>query len=153
MATINALFPCFPNISPFIVIKSNGHRKVSSPFLQLWPKTTQLRIHQTLELNQKFKVPAQNLPGKANLINFFAHSLYGCHFKQHSATEVIIMQPFLQPIKSYHNTEHNFIWCRGNPCQMFSSSLKVKEKYSQYWCVMLIQYSWLSGVCVSLQDI
>lgn len=89
MTTINALFPFIGMhqcISPFIVVKSIGDRKVSSPFLQLWPKTTQLRIYQTLELNQKLKVPAQNLPGKANLINFFAHSLYGCHFKQHSTT-------------------------------------------------------------------
>lgn len=86
MTTINALFPCFPNISPFIVTKSNGDRKVSSLFLQLWPKTTQLRIHQTLELNQKLKVPAQHFPGKTNLINFPADSYHGCHFKQHSTT-------------------------------------------------------------------
>lgn len=86
MTTINALFSCFPNISPFIVAKSNGDRKILSPFLQLWLKTTQLRIHQTLELNQKHRVPAQHLPGMTNLINFLTDFPYGCHFKQHSTT-------------------------------------------------------------------
>lgn len=68
MTTINAVFPCFTNISPFIITKFHRDGKVSS-LLQMWPKTTQLRLHQTLELNQRLKVPAQCLPVKSILIN------------------------------------------------------------------------------------
>lgn len=108
MTTTNAVAvcSCFTNINPFTITKSHGDKKVSSPPRQMWPKTMQLRLHQTLELKYSKPQPNTFLVRPFSiiiLINFLEDSLFSCHFKQYSIAR---SDNYSALFKSFHNLKH-----------------------------------------------